>query len=52
MDKEKEKGAVVLPENVFRELKDGETYEPLMSPNKTYREVTPWSVTWLSLIHI
>ncbi|MDR3844003.1 OPT family oligopeptide transporter [Hallella sp.] len=46
MDKEKEKGAVVLPENAFRELKDGETYEPLMSPNKTYREVTPWSVTW------
>jgi len=35
-----------LPENAFRELKDGETYEPVMSPQKQYREATPWSVTW------
>ena len=46
MDKEKEKETVALPENAFRELKDGETYEPLMTADKTYREVTPWSVTW------
>ena len=46
MDNEKEKEVVRLPENAFRELKDGETYEPIMSPGKTYREVTPWSVTW------
>ena len=37
---------IELPENAFRELKDGETYEPVMSPQKTYREVSPWSVTW------
>ena len=35
-----------LPENAFRELREGETYEPLMKPNRTYREVTPWSIFW------
>ena len=35
-----------LPENAFRELKDGEEYKPLMSPDKVYPEVNGWSVTW------
>lgn len=35
-----------LPENAFRELKDGEEYKPVMSPEETYREVSPWSITW------
>lgn len=35
-----------LPENAFRELKDGEEYKPVMSPQETYREVNPWSITW------
>ena len=35
-----------LPENAFRELREGEEYEPLMKPTRQYREVTPWSVTW------
>jgi putative OPT family oligopeptide transporter len=35
-----------LPENAFRELKEGEEYEPLMSPQNHYREVTAWSVLW------
>nr|WP_315090625.1 oligopeptide transporter, OPT family [uncultured Alloprevotella sp.] len=34
-----------LPENAFRELKNGEEYKPLMSPEGQYREVTPWSLT-------
>ncbi|PKO95417.1 MAG: oligopeptide transporter, OPT family [Bacteroidetes bacterium HGW-Bacteroidetes-7] len=33
-----------LPENAYRELKEGEEYKPIMSPNKSYPEVTPWSV--------
>lgn len=33
-----------LPENAQKELKPGEKYEPLLSPNKTYPEVTPYSV--------
>lgn len=35
-----------LPENAFRELREGEAYEPLMPPTRQYRELTPWSVTW------
>lgn len=35
-----------LPENAFRELKEGESYEPIMSPKKVYPEVNMWSVTW------
>ena len=34
-----------LPENAHRELKPGEEYQPLLSPNKNYPEVTPWSVS-------
>ena len=43
---EKEKEAVQLPDNAFRELKDGEEYEPIMSPAHAYPEVNAWSVTW------
>ena len=35
-----------LPENAFRELKEGEEYEPMMSPRGQYPEVNTWSVTW------
>ena len=42
----KEQKAVQLPENAFRELKEGEEYEPLMQADKVYPEVNPWSVTW------
>ncbi len=41
-----------LPENAFRELKDGEHYEPIMKPDRTYREVTVWSVVWGILMAI
>lgn len=37
---------VKLPENAFRELKQGEVYNPLMSPDKQYPEVNIWSVSW------
>lgn len=35
-----------LPENALRELKPGEVYNPLMSPDKRYPEVNLWSVLW------
>ena len=38
--------ANALPDNAFRELHEGEAYEPLMSPDKHYPEVNAWSVTW------
>ncbi len=40
---EKEKARI--PENAFRELKPGEVYKPVMSPDKTYPEVNLWSVS-------
>ena len=46
--KENEKEPVDLPENAFRELEEGEEYNPIMSPGREYREVTPWSVSWES----
>ncbi len=44
--KELEKEAMVLPENAFTELKEGEEYRPILDPSKTYPEVNLWSVTW------
>lgn len=41
-----------LPENAFHELKDGEEYQPVMSPDKQYREVNTWSVVWGVLMAI
>ena len=41
-----------LPENAFRELNPGEEYKPVMSPDKNFKEVTPWSVTWGILMAI
>jgi putative OPT family oligopeptide transporter len=35
-----------LPENAYKELKKGEEYRPIMVPERTYPEVTVWSVTW------
>lgn len=43
---EEEKKTIGLPDNAFRPLKEGESYEPLMSPQKNYPEVTVWSVVW------
>lgn len=42
----KEQEVVQLPENAFRELKEGEEYKPVMQADKVYPEVNPWSVTW------
>ena len=33
-----------LPENAHRELAPGEKYEPILSPDKSFKEVTIWSV--------
>ena len=34
-----------LPENAYRELREGEEYQPIMGANETPVEVTPYSVT-------
>jgi putative OPT family oligopeptide transporter len=43
MEEEKITG---LPENASRELKDGEEYKPLLSPEESYPEVNVRSVSW------
>ena len=43
---DKEKEVVQLPENAFRELKEGEEYHPVMDAHRNYPEVNGWSVTW------
>jgi len=35
-----------LPENAYTELKEGEEYQPIMSPHKQVPEVNTWSVLW------
>ena len=44
--KQEQKEQIRLPENAFRELKEGEHYEPVMKPQKVYPEVNTWSVTF------
>ena len=39
-----DKKPVSLPENAQRELKPGESYNPILDPAKKYAEVTPYSV--------
>ena len=41
-----EKQNMELPENAFRELKEGEEYKPVMPTDKVFPEVTVWTVTW------
>ena len=50
--KDIEKENYQLPDNAFTELKDGEQYQPIMSPKKSYPEVNAWSVTWGVLMTI
>ena len=42
---EEENKPASLPENAYRKLAPGEQYEPLLKPDKTYPEVTAWSVS-------
>ena len=44
--KQEEEKLTGVPENAFRELKPGEVYNPLMSPDRKYPEVNLWSVPW------
>ncbi len=39
-----EEKPVGLPENAYRELNEGEEYQPVMPANKKILEITPWSL--------
>lgn len=43
---EEEKRPVELPENAYRELKEGEEYQPVMNSGKDYPEANFWSIGW------
>ena len=49
---EENKNQTGLPENAMRELREGETYEPIMPAQSNPREVTVWSVVWGLLMAI
>ena len=38
------KNNLILPENAYRELNEGEEYKPVMPAERSVLEVTPWSV--------
>ena len=40
-----EQDEMSLPDNAARELKPGEKYVPILKPDKTYPEITPYSVS-------
>ena len=45
MQQDQQKQLTSLPENAYRELAQGEKYEPMMSSTSTPAEVTPYSVS-------
>ena len=45
MEKENKKGGG-LPDNAFRPLAKGESYQPLIPANQPFQGVNLWSVTW------
>ena len=42
---EQQQDEISLPDNAARELKPGEKYVPILKPDKTYPEITPYSVS-------
>lgn len=46
MSQEQEEKIKGIPENAYTELRDGEEYQPVMSPLKKVPEVNIWSVSW------
>lgn len=37
---------VVLPENAYRKLNEGEEYKPIVPDKTDMKEMTPWSILW------
>lgn len=46
MNVEETKNAIGLPENAYRELKPGEKYQPVMSPDEQVPETNLWSIAF------
>lgn len=37
---------IKLPENAYSELKEGESYKPILLPEKKYPELNVWTIVW------
>ena len=37
---------IKLADNAYRELKEGETYKPILLGEKKYPELNAWTITW------
>ena len=37
---------IKLPDNAYRELKEGESYKPILLGEKKYPELNAWTITW------
>ena len=37
---------VKMPENAYRELKEGEEYKPILLGEKKYPELNAWTIVW------
>jgi len=47
-----EEQEIHLPENAYTELKEGETYKPILLSSKKYPEINGWTVAWGILMAI
>jgi putative OPT family oligopeptide transporter len=43
---QKEEKITGLPDNAYKELKDGEKYKPILLSDKKYPEINTWTVFW------
>ena len=43
---EQEENEIKLPENAYRELKEGEEYKPILLSDKKYPELNGWTIFW------
>ncbi|MBO4482025.1 MAG: oligopeptide transporter, OPT family [Bacteroidales bacterium] len=43
---ELEQPEIKLPENAYRELKEGEEYKPILLGDKKYPELNAWTIVW------
>ena len=43
---EQEQPEIKMPENAYRELKEGEEYKPILLGDKKYPELNAWTIVW------
>ena len=49
---EQPENEIKLPDNAYRELKEGEEYKPILLSDKKYPELNGWTIFWGILMAI